>query len=138
MMINQNDQYTQLTKDQFFMVNQWGKEIRKIGQTRMRAIELIRQTILLTYPSEGKFWKSVQEFGKNILKADDDKSSQDSHQENEDERALNNGTHLFARTKVVPEFTRRYLVKTMLLVMREFSFCSTANLKCLNILFSIM
>ena len=51
------------------MVNQWGKEIRKIGQTRMRAIELIRQTILLTYPSEGKFWKSVQEFGKNILKA---------------------------------------------------------------------
>ena len=57
------------------MVNQWGNEIRKIGQTRMRAIELIRQTILLTYPSEGKFWKSVQEFGKNILKADDDKSS---------------------------------------------------------------
>ena len=57
------------------MVNQWGKEIRKIGQTRMRAIELIRQTILLTYPSEGTFWKSVQEFGKNILKADDDKSS---------------------------------------------------------------
>jgi hypothetical protein len=32
----------------------------------------------LTYPSEGKFWKSAQEFGKNILKTDDDKLSQES------------------------------------------------------------
>jgi len=100
-------------KDEYY-TNQYEQRIRKIGATRLRSLELLHSILVLLYPTLGPL-SSAQ----HIMSGNEVPSSP--HPDID--------VSLF-----VPTAVRRQIVKSLLVVMREFSYCSIANQLCIMVL----
>lgn len=100
-------------EDQYY-TNQYLQRIKKIGATRLRSLELLHSILVLLYPTLGPL-SSAQHI---IMGTDVPKSPHE-------------GIEL---SLFVPVPIRRQIVKSLLVVMREFSYCSIANQLCIMVL----
>lgn len=97
-----------------YYLNQNNQKVKKIGGTRLRALELLHSILVLLYPTLGPL-SSAQYI---IMGNDIPKSP---HSEIE-------------LSRLIPVAVRRQLVKTLLLLMREYSYCSISNQLCIMVL----
>jgi len=100
-------------EDEYY-TNQYLQRIKKIGATRLRSLELLHSVLVLLYPTLGPL-SSAQ----HIIMGNDIPKSPHSEIE----------LSLF-----IPTAIRRQVVKSLLVVMREFSYCSIANQLCIMLL----
>ena len=93
--------------DGAYYTNQYGEKIRRMGQARLKSLELIHSILLLLYPSAGALIKAGSALSGNT-------PGVAPHPD-------------FEMDKYVSKTMRRQLVKTVLVVMREYSYCSIGN-----------
>jgi len=116
--------------------NQNRKRIQKIGQKRLKSLEVMHSLLQLLYPSNGKLAVSMMQFIKQVKKQSD--SSSESEDATEDkvngkkaESDMDSSKHPISLARFLPSTTRRNLVKTLLLVLQKYSYCSIASQLCI-------
>lgn len=110
--------------------NQNEKTIHKLGLKRLRSLETIHSILQLLYPSNGNLALSMMQFIKQAKKQSDSSSSES--EEGEDNaktgsNSMDSPNHPMSLARFLPTITRRNLVKTLLVVLRDYSYCSIAS-----------
>lgn len=123
------------------ITNQNEKTIHRLGLIRLRSLETIHSVLQLLYPSNGKLALSMMQFIKQAKKQSDSSSSDTEDGEENAKNGADNmdsPNHPMSLARFLPTATRRNLVKTLLVVLREYSYCSIASQLCIQILGQIM
>ena len=118
MLINQND----IDSANATYVNQQNATIRKIGQTRLKALELFQTILSLLHPSLGVLAAAQVALLKGETKPEVE--------------AVEHYEPIHMKNYLSKQL-RRQLVRTVLLVIRNFSYCSIACQLCIMILDNI-
>lgn len=97
----------------------------------------------LLYPSNGKLAVSMMQFIKSVKKSSDSSSesedgAEDKANSKKGEADMDSPKHPVTLARFLPGATRRNLVKTLLLVLQKYSYCSIASQLCIQILGQIM
>ena len=133
---------TQSDLDEERISNQNEQRLRRLGQKRLRSLETIHGVLQLLYPSNGKLALSMMQFIKQAKKQSDSSSeseeAEDKGSGKKDDEDMDSPSHPMSLARFLPSTTRRNLVKTLLVVLREFSYCSIASQLCIQILGQIM
>lgn len=115
--------------------NQNKKRIQKIGQKRLKSLEVMHSLLQLLYPSNGKLAVSMMQFIKQVKKQSDSSSeSEDAEDKVNGKKAesdMDSSKHPISLARFLPSTTRRNLVKTLLLVLQKYSYCSIASQLCI-------
>lgn len=123
------------------MTNQNELRLRRVGLKRLRSLEAIHGVLQLLYPSNGKLATSMMQFIKQAKKQSDSSSSESDDAEDKAKTGaedMDSPGHPMSLARFLPTSTRRNLVKTLLVVLREYSHCSIASQLCIQILGQIM
>lgn len=127
--INQGD-----LQDEKPYVNQNQLVIKKIGQKRLRSLEVMQGILQLVYPSNGKLAISMTQFIKSVKKQSDSSSESDTADDQakkSGEQEMDSPSHPMSLARFLPSVTRRNLVKTLLVVLKEYSYCSISSQLCI-------
>jgi hypothetical protein len=96
----------------------------------------MHSVLQLLYPSNGKLAVSMMQFIKQVKKQSD--SSSESEDATEDkvnskkgEADFDSPKHPISLARFLPGTTRRNLVKTLLIVLQNYSYCSIASQLCI-------
>lgn len=114
--------------------NQNKLTVKKIGQKRLKSLELMHSVLQLLYPSNGKLAVSMMQFIKQVKKQSesssesedgaDDKANGDAKKGESD---FDSPKHPISLARFLPGTSRRNLVKTLLMVLKNHSYCSIAS-----------
>ena len=125
--------------------NQQQHRVRKLGQRRLRALEVIYAFLQLLFPSQGKLAVAMVEFIKQAKRTGESSSDSEETDEKNNGRPepgsaedTNSPKHPISLARFLPTSTKRNLVRTLLFVLREYSYCSISNQLCIQILGQIM
>jgi len=88
----------------------------------------------LVYPSNGKLAISMTQFIKSVKKQSDSSSESDTADDQakkSGEQEMDSPSHPMSLARFLPSVTRRNLVKTLLVVLKEYSYCSISSQLCI-------
>ena len=123
--------------------NQNGVTVKRIGFKRLKSLEVLHSVFQLVHPSNGKLANSMMKFLQQASKAPDaaGESGEDSEDRSEavdPENDLDSPRHPMSLARFLPQTTRRHLIKTLLMILSQYSHCSVASQLSLQILGQVM
>lgn len=123
--------------------NQNGVTVKRIGFKRLKSLEVLHSVFQLVHPSNGKLATSMMKFLQQASKAPD--AAGESGEDSEDRSAavdpeidLDSPRHPMSLARFLPQTTRRHLIKTLLMILSQYSHCSVASQLSLQILGQVM